>query len=496
MTTQGHSIRRECQPSLRANLMLAALAAASSACSAEPANSEAAGTLNQSIVTEIDPRRSLVVTEQVILERFSLKRVMDQLVAQSNVPGLTSKKLFQQWWDVFNPKPGLGQGPHCDDQVDPVLGPVLNSFPYTCRPAPSEGAQATCDPFEATDTPCTYIPIGLFNRFDLTPENGAYCGEYRIVYAKKTGIAATDDRNLVIFEAAMPNPLPLLGLEGCRPVVQFWANLSNVESATTRAAQLEQFYFNGMLAVPPFPPVIHVNHFGDNAAGRGQIRTNQFSIPSTPRIWSFREFKLDRTCGLLNCSSMRMVPVTVKGNPYGPLFSPTSPHPRGSAFQAFLPSQVPTLNATSIPDMSIGIPDTYNTGQSQANGIENNYVTQFGPDPSAFRTALAGALASAGSALTPDHVVARVQALSCAGCHRLSNNADLGGGMFWPPSQGFTHVTERETEVVDGLTRYTISDALVNEFLPHRQDVMERYLEHNLLLKLLPLRPIGGLLVH
>jgi hypothetical protein len=127
--------------------------------------------------TTIDARRSLAVTDQVILARFSLQRVLDQLVAQSGVSGLTSRRLFQQWWDTQNPKPGLGLGPHCDDQSD-ASGPSLNGFPYTCRAAPSEGAQASCDPF-APNSPCAYIPIGLFNRFDMMPENGEYCGEYR-----------------------------------------------------------------------------------------------------------------------------------------------------------------------------------------------------------------------------------------------------------------------------------------------------------------------------
>jgi hypothetical protein len=420
---------------------------------------------------------------------------MDQLVAQSNVPALTSKKLFQQWWDVFNPAPGLGAGPHCNDTVHATLGPVINGFPFSCRPAPSEGAQASCDPFAATDTPCTYIPIGLFNRFDLTPENGAFCGEHRIVYAKKTGVLTSDDRNLIIFEAAMPNPLPLLGIEGCRPVAAFWANLSNIDDAEERADRLESFYFQGLVSVPIFPPVVHVNHFGDNSAGRGQIRTNQFSFPD-PRIWSLREFKLKRTCGLLSCSTMRMLPVTVKGNPFGPLFAPTLPHAKASAFQAYLPGQVAELGGATIPDIDFTVPDTYNTAQSQANGTENNYVTQFGPDPSALRSALAAELAAQGSSLTPDNIVARAQAQSCAGCHRLSNNADLGGGVVWPPSQGFTHVTERETEVDDGLTRFTISTALTGTFLPHRKDVLERYLAQNLILKLIPLRPIGGFCVH
>lgn len=445
--------------------------------------------------SSIDVRRSLVVTEQRILERFSLERVMEQLVAQSNVSGLTAKKLFRQWWDVLNPGPGLGAGPHCDDTVDAALGPIINGFPYSCRPAPSEGAQASCDPFASTDTPCTYIPIGLFNRFDIAPENGAFCGEYRIVYAKKTGVLVSDDRNLIIFEAAMPNPLPLLGLEGCRPVAEFWAALSNIDDVETRADRLEDFYFQGLLSVPIFPPVVHIAHFGDNVAGRGQIRTNQFSFPD-PRIWSLREFKLKRSCGLLSCSAMRLLPATVKGNPYGPLFSPALPHAKAAAFQTYLPTQVADLAAPNIPDIDFSVPDTYNTAQSQANGLENNYVTQFGLDPSALRAALAAELTAQGSSLTPDQIVARAQAQSCAGCHRLSNNADLGGGIVWPPSQGFTHVTERETEVVGGLTRFTISSALTDAFLPHRKEVLERYLENTLLLKLIPLRPIGGFAVH
>ena len=86
----------------------------------------------------VDPRRSLVVTEQTILARFPFERVLEQLVMQSGVPQLTSLELFQQWWDTQNSGPGLGLGPHCDDTVDAVT-PVINGFPYTCRPAPAEG---------------------------------------------------------------------------------------------------------------------------------------------------------------------------------------------------------------------------------------------------------------------------------------------------------------------------------------------------------------------
>jgi hypothetical protein len=447
----------------------------------------------------IDVRRSLVVTEQPILDRFPFERVLDQLVDQSGVSTLTSRKLFKQWWDTQNPKPGLGQGAHCDDVVSPTLGSTINSFPYTCRPSPSEGAQATCDPF-AANSPCAYVPIGLFNRFDLTPENGAHCGEYRIVYAKATGVLDSSDRNLIIFEAVMPNPLPLLGLAGCRGIAQFWADLSEEDDLEARADRLEAFYFDGLELLDLnllLPPVVHVAHLGDNPQGRGQIRTNQFVL-AEPRIWSLREFKLKSTCNLLGCSAMRVVPVTNKTNPYGPLFSATSTHPRTVQFQAWLPAHVEDLASDEIPDLGISVPDTFNSGQSQATSLtpETNYPLQFGEAASPLRGALDAELASMGSSLTSDDLVRRASAMSCAGCHRFSNNVDLGGGLVWPPSLGFTHVTERETEVAGGVTRYRISDALANVFLPHRKEVLADYLDGTLILRLIPLRPIGGLYVH
>ena len=102
-------------------------------------------------VTTIDVRRSLAVTEQTILSRFSLQRVLTQLAAQSGVPGLTATALFQQWWDTQNPAPGLYPGPHCDDTVTPPIGSTINGYPYLCREG-AEGAQASCDPFAANSS--------------------------------------------------------------------------------------------------------------------------------------------------------------------------------------------------------------------------------------------------------------------------------------------------------------------------------------------------------
>lgn len=443
----------------------------------------------------VDPRRSLVVTEQTILARFPFERVLEQLVMQSGVPWLTSLELFHQWWDTQNSGPGLGLGPHCDNTVDAGT-PVINDFPYTCRPAPAEGVQATTNPFADPDNnPDAYLPVGLFNRFDLAPSDGSHCGEYRIVYAKRSGIANPLARNLVIFEAALPNSHPNQGLKGCKKIVAFWARLTRMDAINQRADELEDFYFDG---IPGVPPVVHVYHYGGNANGFGQVRTNQFmQEAASSKVWNLREFKLRRTCSGRSCTAMQFIPVTDKSNPFGPLVSPTSTHAKAPDFQTFFPTQVRDLAAMDLAGIGMELPDKFNTGQSLASGsTENNYVTLFGTDPNPLSTAIQDQLTAIGSSLTPDHVIRRAQALACAGCHRLNNSMDIGGGLTWPPSLGFTHVSERDTETVDGQVRFVISDALVKAFLPHRKTIMENYLNDKLKKPKKPKDPIGRKRVH
>jgi len=461
------------------------------ACGAEaPEDSvESIGEVEQAAlkkVYDIDIRRSLVVTEQPILDRFSFQRVMEQLVDQSGVPGLTATALFQQWWDTQNPGPGLGAGAHCDDQVD-AQGTVLNGYPYLCRPAPSEGSQAACDPF-APNSPCAYIPIALFNRFDQAPRNGAHCGEHRIVYAKASGVTSSDDRNVVIFEANMANPLPLQGLKGCKKIVETWAKLTDVADIETRADKLEAFYFDGLGLT--MPPVVSLTNFGDNADGRGQIRTNQ--LVNTDTGWSMREFKL-----LRQDAALRFVPVTNKTNAFGGLFDPASTHPLADDFRAYFPTQVESLAATDINRISMEVPDMFNSGQSQSSGTfaaEMRYLDQLGSDPSELRSAIEAELTRLGSTLSVDEIVRRAQTTSCAGCHRLSAQADLGGGLVWPDSQPrFVHVTERQTEIVDGVERFVISEGLLNVFLPNRKLVLDNFMNNKPLPPGgKPTLPIGG----
>jgi hypothetical protein len=415
---------------------------------------------NPSMPLDLDVRRSLVVTEQPILERFGFQRVLDQLVAQSGVPGLDALELFLQWWDTNNPSSiGLGLGPNCDTAA-------INAYPFTCRPAPAEGLQVECS--SLSDPECAYIPIGLFNRFDLAPVDGAHCGEHRIVYAKQSGVLSARDRNLVIFEAVLPNPLPHQGIKGCRRIVEAWAELTAIDDLEERADRLEEFYFEGKGNVPP---VVHVAHFGDNALGAGQIRTNQFMSPSGSGIpWSLREFQLKKSdCPGAACR-LQMLPQTVKNNPHAPLFAEDA---AGSAFAAhFAAHSVATLAATALSDIGMSTPDVFNAAQSHANA-ENNYPLHFSGNEG-FQDLIDGQLPE--GTLTSAEIVARAGTQSCAGCHQLSNNAQLGGGLQWPPSLGFVHITERNPEVVDNVTRFVISPALINAFLPVRKEVMEGYL--------------------
>jgi hypothetical protein len=478
---------------LQVRLMRGALVACATAggvaCSAEPGAETLERTREAAQPSPvIDVRRSLAITDQPILTNFGLQRVLDQIIATSGVSGLTATALFQQWWDTQNPPPGIGpdpDAPHCSG--------TLNGYPYACR---AEGGQATCDPF-AVDSPCAYVPIGLFMRFDLAPEDGSHCGEYRVVFAKESGrfVGGNQNRNLLIFEAAMRNPHVNQGIRGCEKFVRAWAELSEEDDLEERRAQLEEWYFDGY---QEFDPVIRFDAFGENPQLAGQIRTNQFIQPEEPRMWDLREYKLDKDCSTPECT-LRFVPATNKANAYGPLFDGTSTHPNAPGFQAEFLTKVAAL-ATADPNaIGMNTSDVYNSGQSLATSLstEANYAAQFGAGYGSFGPAIQAELTTLGSSLTPLHIVKRAQVTACAGCHRFSNNADLGG-FLWPPSLGFTHVSERDAdlETVSGVTRFKISNALVNQLLPHRKVIVEGYLNEVPRPSKGPKVPIGGRWVH
>ncbi|XXX74538.1 hypothetical protein WMF30_43510 [Sorangium sp. So ce134] len=445
----------------------------------------------------IDLRKSLIVTKETdpdLFTEFTLSFVLQRLLSSVD-SNQDPEELYKRWWDTQNVASNAAftdpDAIHCDDETDSNGNPTLNGFPYTCPR--NEGVLARTDPSNPGLSspfnpagPNFMEPVALVNRFDLAPVDGSHCGEYRIIYAKKSSGAT--DRNFIIFEAQLPNPHPECGIAACLPVAEFWANLSDPNvTATQRRNALEGFYFFGL---PGFEPVIDASHF---MADTGQIRTNQFMASSGGfQPWVLREFKLDLDIG----SSPRLFfkPVTVKENPFPGLFNASfASDPRGAAFQSSFPDALDGLVPLGDDENDISLrtlpnQGLFNSGESimdptDGTANNNNYRarmqgnTAFAAD---ITTALGPILVSRGlpsGMVTADNAADRATTQSCAGCHELSSRDDenVGGVHVWPahaPTTApgtFVHVNE------DG----EISNPLRWTFLPHRAQVLKSFIEDN-----------------
>jgi hypothetical protein len=432
----------------------------------------------------LDIRRSLVVTDPRILESFSFRRVMEQLITQARTDQ-TAVELYRQWWDLQNDRDNrqISSSDSCATK--------LNQFPLEC-PRQEGLLAANNRPFgTAADQ---YATLALFNRFDLADGN-RHCGEYRIVFGKRPVLEKDQrnvDRNLIIFEARLPNPNPSQGLDGCAPIVQFWASLSQIQSPTERTRLLENFYFNGLeIEGRDRRAVIDIRNYQANT---GQIRSNQFMFgrqyfdgKARNQPWQLREFKLAFK-GRGDDRRLVFKQVTVKDNAFGDLFDDESKHAHAAEFRTYFLTQVEKLaRADSVNAIAYPVLNQFNPGQSSAMGDENNYPTHFKSD-GAFARKIAAKIPS-GSKLTALHIVRRAMANSCGGCHQLNNpktfqgqnnpNSDLGGGITWPSSLNFVQVSDLETVACEGSQRCAkLSPALEDDFLPARKANMETFLKN------------------
>jgi hypothetical protein len=438
----------------------------------------------KSIPVNLDPRKSIFITDQAILNLFTLDELMEKLARESKSHKISKEQLFQQWWDTANVKTGFNVsfgGPNC------TANGQLNGFPYTCPR--NEGQQAIQYPF-GSSTNATYTAIALSNRFDLTtpPEKGGTdCGEYRIVFERNSGGSNGFDRNLIIFEAVLPNPHPLPNsLKGCRPIQDFWEDLTDKNlPVAARAKLLHDFYYKG-LPHDHVEPVVMAKHYGDATPNaEGQIRTNQFMAGTNPQTWMLRQFHV-----VQDPQGTKIIPVPVATNPPASLFNESITQPQGTSFRTDFLTQIPALTppatACTLPSLldciAMETPSQDDDGESIEGGpggpaTDMLYAPAFANSPN-FKNSIQAKIAS-GSGLTADDVVARAQTQTCAGCHQLSANASLGGSLIWPATLGFTH--ERlappfDTTGPDG-PRYQISPALQNVFLPARKHVIETFLK-------------------
>lgn len=443
-----------------------------SACSVSSKDDTDASPRVESTTQGLIFEQSLAITDQYTLRPFTLERVLSQIIQTGNASGVTPTSLFNQWWDTQNPGPGLGMGPHCDDETTNGQ-PSLNGYPWDCPRG--EGYQAHVDPFEDPRDPL-YWPVGLFNRFDLAPSDGSHCGEYRIAFAMKPDHKMAKGQNFIIFEAVLPNPNPQEGIRGCYGVAKFWYELSNITDRRHRLELLLKFYFGGW---EEYPPVVHVDHYGTKVGAEGygcstgQIRTNQF-VGSD--YWNLREFRLVNDCRCDTCGLI-VAPSTTKDNPFGEDFDGNFTHQQASDLQSLVRGSIWSLGAGSIHDISWRVEDRFNTGESviRPHG-PTDYLHHFDQGGgSQFATDLQQDVANAfGGWLDERDIVTRAGTQSCAGCHELSNGArlDQRGWMTWPSSLGFFHVGDWP---ING--SFPLSDAMLNDFLPRRAELLLQYIE-------------------
>jgi len=416
-------------------------------------------------------QRSFIVSDQLLLQNFTFQRVLDQLVARSGVPGLTSGQLYRQWFDTQNPKPGLfdASAPHCDDFL--VNGtPSFNGIPRRCPTA--EGAFAS-SPY----APNEYIPIALINRFDLTPPDGSNCGQYRMVFARK-GTTQTDKLH-IIFEAVLPNPHPELGLSGCRNAAAFWANLSAQESPSARRDQLEAFFFNGAAG---YAPVIDPPNY-DGSANQSGVRTLEFGGDANrPRFYQFR---LTKSCAGGACT-LRMNPDVLENVPFGGYFDGHDTSDVARAFRDSFVSQVGSLAVNNLDLFDMHVPTTYLMAESDPladrtafdplSGFNRGLST---PDGTDFNVRIQAELQRVGSNLTMQQLMLRVAMRGCEGCHNgvtpslAAGDPVLGRFFVNVPFQMFD-----ESRVVSGPDgpRFQPGSLIEITFMAHRIAILRDFL--------------------
>ena len=419
--------------------------------------------------------RSFVVTDKAIVSSssFTLDRVLTQLIARSGVTSVTAQQLIRQMFDTQNPRPGLAEvaAPHCDDTI--VNGvPSFNGFPRRC-PTPEATLAAT--PYTTDE----WFTLGLVNRFDVAPPDGSNCGQYRLVFAHREDDPIKIQRLHLIFEAVLPNPHPEAGLAGCRPVAQFWSDLSSIDSMDERRQRIEKFFFEGL---DGFAPVVDPPNFAEP----GGIRSLQQRL--APAGQRFYQFRLAKDCGSNDCT-LHMIPDVIENSPFGLLADGRTTTPVAHAFRDEFIKHVATLAIEDINLFHMQISKQFLMVESNpindptAQAIDGAFdAGKTSPEGADFKNRIQAELTRAGSTITPENVMRRAAFESCFGCHGFNGNVGLGGSVkiAFSPNFGAQFISEDNFDDGEGgpKSRFGVDPIIQTQFAPHRMQILQDFLRN------------------
>jgi hypothetical protein len=442
-----------------------------------------------------DEQRAVVLNRlnnpTVFQADFSLMRTLKNIVGTT--PGRTPATVTDsEAKDLFKTLlAGLGETSLKNDDGD---------ITFTLQPRDGEKSLSADDLLSPTG-PERMIPVALFNRLDLSPADHSHCGEYRIVYVKNgprgpNGKLEFDKRMTLIFEAVLPNPDLSGDRKQCEAVWRLWKGFAQAGQDQTQIGQkLARFYYEGgeLDTQTPFTPVVSFSHYG--LAG-GQVRANAFvhTTAGDSRLnWHLRQWRVSFD-DKYPTKPPSFQPEPVNESPFRGYFSgdpATAPGTDQAKFKALsglfqstfahtnvaqlvevdrgaaIPSGPPITVADLIDNIGVDIDDKFYAVESDAGPFStpDDPALAIGTNEAlgkAIDARLAGLKIDQACGLNRGHVLNRMGAMTCGGCHQFSNGKDIAPGVRWPLSATFVHVDE------DG----ALSNLLLDRFLPFRFKLM------------------------
>ncbi|MCG8494105.1 MAG: hypothetical protein MI743_21020 [Sneathiellales bacterium] len=429
--------------------------------------------LNQPKETYVKTNLSLLINQKSVLKHITLSSVMNKLASESNDHSLKSsereanKILFERFLKAFT----CNEGDQPCENVHPTVRSLEN-----------------------------YKAIAVVNRFDLADDKTyKTCGEYRIVFAffpDQSNPPGREERLLINFEFELPNPSPKQETRGCTPITKFWADLSrhygsqSLDPGISKqlAMKINSFFLNGIpiSATRTLTPVSIKNANKQGKSGRGQIRIN-WKKPTG--AWVLKEFSFEKEQGRLALKQR-----TVKGVPRPEIFK-FSANTTGSQrarikkdvqnFAKAVANDMENLSKSGLNNFSFEIPEDLLAKENHSSKPDlGDLLYLFNQNSSlndSLRSAIEGQIEKNNlkPKLATELIVSRINALSCAGCHRYAAGtvyeleADGIKKKRWPHDTEFVHISEL---YADNDTAYRLSPALKMNFLPHRKEVFECHL--------------------